>query len=179
MNTISSRIEINNNINRVNIRREKKKKKNNENKNKNKEKVQINEDKNKKSRGRRNRNVNHLFNEFMDFEEQKIYDLEFEIEMLNLIELQKKRKIYNYNYSKLSKEEIEIQESFLDEHNWYHECDMCWENTRNGDCKCLGAVQKIDMVDLITYKSINLTTGEDKFTVIPHIVKQVPILFYV
>ena len=95
MNNISSRIEINNNINRVNIRREKKKKKNNENKNKNKEKVQINEDKNKKSRGRRNRNVNHLFNEFMDFEEQKIYDLEFEIEMLNLIELQRKENCHN------------------------------------------------------------------------------------
>ena len=171
MDTISFIILSDNktNINKI----QKKESKNNYNENSNRK------NKNRKNRIKKNRNANHLFNEYMNYEEQKIYDLEFEIEMLNLIELQKKKKIYNYYDLNLSKEDIEIEESFFNEHNWYHECDICFENTRNGDCKCLGAVQKIDMVDFITFKSTNFTTGEDKITVIPNIVKQVPVLFYV
>lgn len=119
---------------------------------------------------------NKEFNDYMDAQEKDLNEMELMLQLLD-----KKQTI---DYSKMVPEYTENygaqeMEDFWTEDNWFHECDICWENTRNGDCKCLGAVQKVDTFELRTYVSKNMTTGEDKYTLVPHVVRQVPILFYV
>jgi len=120
------------------------------------------------------------FNDYMDSEEKDLQEMKLMIDLLEKEE-QEPRKT---DFSKMVPDDAENYgaqevEDFWTEHNWYYECDICWENTRNGDCKCLGAVQKVDTMEFRTLLSKNLTTGEDKNTLVPHVVKKVPILFYV
>lgn len=122
---------------------------------------------------------NKEYNDYMDAQEKDLKEMEL---MIHLLE--KEQTPVKIDYSKMVPEHAENygaqeMEDFWTEHNWFHECDICWENTRNGDCKCLGAVQKVDTFELHTYVSKNMTTGEDKYTLVPHVVRQVPILFYV
>jgi hypothetical protein len=120
------------------------------------------------------------FNDYMDSEEKDLQEMKLMIDLLEKEE-QEPRKT---DFSKMVPDDAENYgaqevEDFWTEHNWYYECDICWENTRNRDCKCLGAVQKVDTMEFRTLLSKNLTTGEDKNTLVPHVVKKVPILFYV
>ena len=122
---------------------------------------------------------NKEFNDFMDSQEKDLNEMELMIQLL-----EKEQTPEKIDYSKMVPENAENygaqeMEDFWKEDDWYYECDICWENTRNGDCKCLGAVQKVDTMEFRTHISKNLTTGEDKHTLVPHVVRQVPILFYV
>lgn len=118
---------------------------------------------------------NQEFNTYMDTQEKDLYEMEIMIELLDTKPIDYMMMVPDeaVNYG------AQEMKDFWTEDNWYHECDICYENTRNGDCKCLGAIQKVDTFELHTHVSQNMTTGEDKYTLVPHVVRQVPILFYI
>jgi hypothetical protein len=71
---------------------------------------------------------------------------------------------------------VEEFSEFWTEHNWFHECDTCWENTRNGDCKCLQIVEKVDMSHTYTHFRYDPVMQRDKAVVLHKKVKGVPVL---
>lgn len=123
---------------------------------------------------------NKRFNEFMDQQDKEFYEMEALIasiemetamnnvypEMIN--EVAQEQQTMNYG--------VEEFNEFWTEHNWFHECDVCWENTRNGDCKCLQVVEKLDMTHTYTHKRYDPITEREKHIVLHKKVKDVPVM---
>lgn len=125
--------------------------------------------------------ADYMFNKFMDEEEKEIYILEYslislEIENENYI----KEEICYYESLIPNKEKEnygwEEMKAYYKEKGWYHECDVCWENTRNEDCKCANIISKCDMTYMETHIVFNHFTKKNKVVLIPKTVKNVPIL---
>jgi hypothetical protein len=123
---------------------------------------------------------NQMFNEFMDQQDKELYELEAlivsmekEQAMNNIIpeitkDVEQEQSEMNYG--------VEEFNEFWTEDNWFHECDVCWENTRNGDCKCLQVVEKLDMTYTFTHTRYDPITQKDKCIVLHKKVKNVPVM---
>jgi hypothetical protein len=125
---------------------------------------------------------NRLFNEFMDAQDQEFYELEatmmamdMEIEKNNAYPLVLQEVYCEQGETNYSVEEFN---EFWTEHNWFHECDICWENTRNGDCKCLPIVEKMNMSYPYTHTRYDPVLQREKSIVLHKKVKDVPVLSY-
>lgn len=124
-----------------------------------------------------------LFNKFMDAEEKEINRLEYSLLSL---EIEKENENYikeeiSYYESLIPFEEKENygweeMKAYFEEKGWYHECDVCCENTRNGDCKCANVISKCDMTYMETHIVFNHFTKQNKAVLMPKTVKDVPIL---
>lgn len=130
-----------------------------------------------------NEEANDLFNKFMDAEEKEINRLEYSLLLLQIEEENENyiNKEISYYESLIPIEEKdnygwEEMKAYFDENDWYHECDVCLENTRNGDCKCADVISKCDMTYIETHIIFNHFIKKNKAVLIPKTVKNVPIL---
>lgn len=113
---------------------------------------------------------NQLFNAFMDSEETALNETEI------LLEKTDHRSFYKNlvpdgetNYG------IEEMVAYWEMTGWFHECDNCFENTHNGDCKCINIVSKCDMTYMDTHVH-RRPNGDDVAFILPKVVRNVPVL---
>lgn len=121
---------------------------------------------------------NILFNKFMDQNDKEINKLEYSISKLEKEMYEENERTYyesfvpkgekNYGW-----EEIKL---FYDNNDWFHECDVCLENTRNNDCKCVDIICKCDMTYMETHIVYNHFIEQEKPIIMPKVIKNVPIL---
>ena len=122
---------------------------------------------------------NRLFNEFMDNEQTALNETEI---LLESAELEKQRYGHRNFYESLVPEGetnygVEEMCAYWEMTGWFHECDNCFENTHNGDCKCINIVSKCDMTYMDTHGRPSRTTdGTHVAFILPKIVRNVPVL---
>ena len=115
---------------------------------------------------------NRLFNEFMDSEETTLNETEILLEKTDPIRFYKNLlPDGETNYG------IEEMVAYWEMTGWFHECDNCFENTHNGDCKCINIVSKCDMTYMDTHLRQSRSPDRNQVAfILPKVVRNVPVL---
>jgi hypothetical protein len=98
---------------------------------------------------------NTKFNDFMDKAEEDIFNMEYLMEGLR-------------------EPMSELEKAFYDKHNWYSECECCFES--NFDCQCMPCVMEVPFLTWET-RTINVNWCEYPINRIVPIVRRAPVEF--
>lgn len=116
------------------------------------------------------------FNDFMDAEEKKIYNDEILIESIVKENARQHPKPEDFLPEDTEHYGIEEMKEWLSNDGWFHECDKCWLNTRDGECKCINVITKASSSYMKTHYRYDPFSKREIAFLIPKIVNNIPIL---